>query len=386
MTGTNKICTLVLKSCISSPQAVKSTAVKIFKNHIYCRPFCTEYYFIPMIKNFIPPIVSPYRFRLYIQAAFLLWIIYIGLQFGRFVLHFTSGGTTSYVNRPPGVEGFLPIGALGSAKYWFVTGEISPYHPAALVLFITFIIMCLVAKKSFCSWLCPVGTISEWLWKSGNRLTGKNFHLWPWIDIPLRALKYILLLFFTKLLLLDMPVQALGGFLRSPYWAMSDVKMLNFFTAPTPSTIITIVVFAALSLVIKNSWCRYFCPYGALLGLISMASPLKIRRNINNCKGCKLCETACPSHLPVPRKAVIRSPECTGCLSCVNVCDSDCLKMAPAPQIPLAARWPKWGFPILVLTLYASGILTGMISGHWHSSLTYSDYQHLIPQLHKLGF
>lgn len=339
-----------------------------------------------MVKSILFVPTSPYRLRQIIQTVFLFWIIYIGIQFGRFVLHFTSGGVTPFVNRPPGVEGFLPIGALGSTRYWLLTGEISPYHPAALVLFITFIAMSLLAKKSFCSWLCPVGTLSEWLWKCGKRFTGKNIYLWNWLDLLLRGAKYLLLLFFAKLLLLDMPIQALSGFLRSPYWAMSDVKMLHFFTAPSLTTITIISVLTVISFFIQNFWCRYLCPYGALLGLISVVSPLKIRRNIEVCSHCNHCETTCPSHLPVARRTVIRSPECNGCLSCVTTCRDNALKMAPSQQIPGAKRWPHWGFPLLVVGIYSCGIFIGMMSGHWHSSLTYNDYQQLIPQLHRLGF
>jgi len=331
-------------------------------------------------------LITPYRLRQFTQAVFLLWIIYIGIQFGRFVLHFTSGGATPFVSRPPGVEGFLPIGALGSARYWVLTGEITPYHPAALVLFLTFVAMSLLAKKSFCSWLCPVGTLSEWLWKCGKRLTGKNVTLWNWLDLLLRSVKYILFLFFAKLLLFDMPVQALGGFLRSPYWAMSDVKMLHFFTDPSLTTITVISLMAVTSLFVQNFWCRYLCPYGALLGLISVVSPLKIRRNVEGCSHCNQCESTCPSHLPVAHKTMIRSPECTGCLSCVSVCVNGSLKMAPPRPISLGSRWSRWGFPLLVIGIYIGGILIGMISGHWHSSLTYNDYQQLIPQLHRLGF
>ena len=140
------------------------------------------------------------------------WILAIGIQFGLFVHHFTSGGTTPFYPRPPGVEGFLPIGALASTKHWLMTGEINPLHPAAMVLFVSFVVMSLLAKKSFCSWLCPVGTLSELLWKLGRVLFGENFHLWRWLDVLLRGLKYALLFFFTKLLLFDMPQQGLAGF------------------------------------------------------------------------------------------------------------------------------------------------------------------------------
>ena len=38
-------------------------------------------------------------------------------------------------------------------------------------------------------------------------------------------------------------------------------------------TAVTLAVLALLSIVVKNFWCRYLCPYGALLGLVSWISP-----------------------------------------------------------------------------------------------------------------
>ncbi|BCR04319.1 (Fe-S)-binding protein [Desulfuromonas versatilis] len=320
--------------------------------------------------------------RQLVQWGFFLWILFIGVQFGLFVRHFETGGATPLYLRPPGVEGFLPIGALTSLKYWVATGVFDPVHPAALVLFLTFVAMSLLAKKSFCSWLCPVGTLSEALWKLGQSLFGRNFAIWNWLDIPLRGLKYLLLLFFAKIILLDMPARALAGFLRAPYWAISDVKMLHFFTGMSLTTIIVLAVLAVLSLLYKNFWCRYLCPYGALLGLVSMLSPMKIRRDSATCTGCLRCSRACPSRLPVHRKASLSSPECTGCLTCVEACPERSLAMAP----PFWKRpLPRWVFPVLVLGIYAGGVAAGMLGGHWESSLTYQDYQRLIPMAQYLG-
>ena len=83
------------------------------------------------------------------QWVFLAWILFIGIRFGLFVQHFTSGGTAPFYSRPPGVEGFLPIGALVSLKYWLTSGTIHPVHPAALVLFLTFLAMGLLTRKIF---------------------------------------------------------------------------------------------------------------------------------------------------------------------------------------------------------------------------------------------
>ena len=330
------------------------------------------------MPNFLRSFSEPRFWRLLIQWLFLLWIVIIGIQFGLFVHHFVTGGAAPFYPRPPGVEGFLPLGALTSLRYTIFSGQFDPLHPAALVLFVTFVTMSLLTKKSFCSWLCPVGTLSELLWKVGQRWLGGTYRIWNWLDIILRSGKYLLLLFFVKLLFLDMPAQALKHFVSSPYWAMSDVKMLRFFTDISMTSLIVVAVLTFLSLFYKNFWCRYLCPYGALLGLVSMASPFKIRRNPDRCIQCQHCNQACPSFLPVAQKTTIRSPECTACLSCVTACNDNALQMTlPGVKKTL----PRWVFPVLVVGLYATGVAIGMSSGHWHTSLSYDDYMYLIPRL-----
>ncbi len=320
--------------------------------------------------------------RSLVQWGLFLWVLIIGVRFGLFVHQFESGGVAALSSRPPGVEGFLPIGALVSLKYWLVTGIFPTVHPAALVLFLTFLAMSLLAKKSFCSWLCPVGTLSEGLWKLGRHLFGRNFHPWPWLDVLLRGLKYLLLLFFAKLVLLDMPAGALGGFLHSPYWAISDVKMLHFFSGMSAATLVCLLVLVGLSLLYRNPWCRYLCPYGALLGLLSLLSPLKIRRREDACTDCRRCSRACPARLPVHDKGAIHSPECTGCLTCVGACPERALAMGLSGE---KKSLPQWAFPLLVVGLYAGGVAIGMATGHWETSLTSHDYQRLIPMVKYLS-
>ena len=40
---------------------------------------------------------------------------------------------------------------------------------------------------------------------------------------------------------------------------------------------------------------------------------------------------------------------------------------------------PIWVFPVVVLSLFMAAIVVGMLSGHWRSSLSYEDYQRLLP-------
>jgi len=315
--------------------------------------------------------------RTVIQWGFFAGIAVIGIRFGMFVQHFESGGTAPFVNRSPGVDGFLPIGALASLKFWLSTGVINPLHPAALVIFLSIIVMSLLSKKSFCSWLCPVGTVSESAALVGRRMFGRTFRIWRPLDATLRGIKYLLLFFFIKIILIDMPNDALAKFLDTPYWAVSDVKMLYFFTRMSSVTLVVLTILAVLSVFFEGFWCRYFCPYGALLGLVSLVSPLKIRRDHSLCTGCRSCSTACPAQLPVHERKTIRSPECNGCLSCTSACpEKEALRMA----LPLQRKkHPTWLFPAVALGLFGAGIGVGMATGYWQSSLDYADYQRLVP-------
>ena len=332
-----------------------------------------------MRKLFNPHNAS--HWRQLIQWLFFGWCLFIGIQFGLFVRHFESNGMSGYYPRPPGVEGFLPIGSLMSLKTWLLTGHFDPVHPAALVLFITFLVMALTTKKSFCSYICPVGTCSELTWKLGQKLFGGNFRIWRGLDLFLQFIKYALLLFFVKLILLDMPAAALKAYLAAPYWAIADVKMLHFFTRMSATTLLVITVLSLLSVIYKNFWCRYLCPYGALLGLLSMLSPFKVTRCAKTCIDCGACSRACPQLIDVQHKFRVSSPECTGCLTCVSNCPEKGALAMSLWQRPVRGIV----FVAVVMMLFGGGVLTGMLSDHWQTSLTYGDSQRLIPLAERLG-
>jgi len=262
------------------------------------------------------------RLRRGYQFGFLLMNVWLGGQFYLWVRHFETVGQSAFVSRPPGVEGWLPIAGMMNLKYFLLTGHVPALHPAAMFLLVTFLAIAFLFRKAFCSWLCPVGTISEYLWRIGKKLFRGNVRLPRWIDIPLRGLKYLLLGFFVWAVS-SMSATAVAAFMRSPYGIVADVKMLNFFRFIGQTGLIVLGVLAVASLLVQNFWCRYLCPYGALLGITSLFSPLRIRRNVETCIDCAKCSKACPSALPVDKLITIKSAECTGCLECVAVCPAE---------------------------------------------------------------
>jgi polyferredoxin len=318
-------------------------------------------------------------FRRAFQLSFLLLNIWIGVQFYLFVRYYETGGQSGWPNRPAGVEGWLPIASLMNLKVLLMTGAIPRVHPAGTFLLIAFVAASLIFRKSFCGWLCPVGTVSEYLWRIGRKVFGRNYRLPKMADIPLRSLKYILLSLFVYVVTM-MSVAGIHEFLDSRYGIVDDVKMLNLFRELGVTGGAILLVLALGSLLVQNFWCRYFCPYGALMGLISLASPLRIRRDQSVCIDCAKCAKACPSALPVDRLITIRSAECLGCMQCVAACPAEGALFLSAPQ---KKRVPAWAVAAGIASLFLGTYVFARATGHWDTNLPSRVYFELIPHANE---
>jgi polyferredoxin len=329
---------------------------------------------------------SSQRVRHITQIAFALLNVSIGIQFYLWVRFFERGGAGVQVSRPAGADGWLPIAGFMNFKFFLTTGRLPFVHPAAMFLFMAFLAMSLFAKKSFCSWLCPVGTFSETLAAIGKKIFRRNLHLSRWLDIPLRGLKYLLLGFFV-FIIVSMSAATIHDFMGSPYGLIADVKMLNFFRDMSETAAIVIAALVLLSILIENFWCRYLCPYGALMGLASLLSPLKIRRNLAACIDCAKCARTCPASLPVDRLVKIRSAECTACMACVASCPAEgALQFSLAPTRGFSAKSPRYRRPVtplamvgLLAVLFFGMILIARVTNHWQTNVPQSIYQELVP-------
>jgi polyferredoxin len=332
------------------------------------------------------------RVRHLVQGLFVALNAFIGVQFFLWVRYFERGGAGLHVSRPAGVDGWLPIAGLMNSKYLLATGRVPAVHPAAMYLFLSFLLMSLLLKKAFCSWLCPVGTLSENLWKTGRRLFKRNFTLPRWLDIPLRGLKYLLLAFFV-FIIGGMTAEALEGFMATPYGIVADVKMLNFFRNMSLTAALIVAALILLSVLIQNFWCRYLCPYGALLGLASLLSPVKIRRDVEACIDCGKCAGACPAHLKVDKLVQIRSAECNACMECVASCSTqDALQFAlPARSaIPRDQRWYRRSLGPIAVAVALAYIFFGLIliaqaTGHWQTNIPRDVYLNLVPNANQVS-
>ncbi|HFZ8993985.1 TPA: 4Fe-4S binding protein [Citrobacter freundii] len=323
------------------------------------------------------------------QFLLLLINLYIGVTFYYWVRYYESAGATPYLPRPGGIEGWLPIAGLMNLRYALETGFLPPIHAGAMLLLLAFMITSLLLKKTFCSWLCPVGTVSELIADLGKKLCGRNFHLPRFMDIPLRSLKYLLLVFFLYISL-SMPAREIQYFLMSAYGIIIDVKMLDFFRHTGAVTGLSVALLVITSFFIRNAWCRYLCPYGALLGLLSLLSPFKIRRNAQSCIDCGKCAKQCPSRIPVDKLIQVRSVECTGCMTCVESCPvastlSFSLRTPAGESGKSSGVLSGRAVALLVFGILFASVAFAMLKGVWESPVPQHIYFRLIPEAKMIG-
>jgi polyferredoxin len=337
-------------------------------------------------KKFNPESSSPWYRKMYgrlkndsqvlrstVQSAFVLLCVWIGIEFHLFVKWGMSEGRASFFERPPGVEGFLPISALMGMLHWLYGGTINTIHPAGTIILLAIIAVSVVMKKAFCSWMCPIGTLSEALWMLGQKLFKRNITIWRWLDYPLRSLKYLLLLFFV-FTIARMSLNDLETFINSPYNKVADIKMYLFFAEISQFALWTIIGLMLLSVVIKNFWCRFLCPYGALLGITGLLSPFRITRVKESCIDCELCTKACPSNINVHQTGQVWSDECTSCLRCIEECPvKETLVLRRTKQSTTVAPWV---FGTLVVGVFIAITGLGILTGHWRNSVSKDEYQY----------
>lgn len=324
--------------------------------------------------------------RFIVQVVFAILYIWIGIEFSKFISYLESNGTLAFHQRPPGVEGFLPISALMSVIYFIRTGQVQDVHPAGFFIFLAIVGVSFAFGKAFCSWICPVGFVSELIGDFGEkfwkRIFKRKFILPKFFDYPLRAVKYLLLAFFA-FAIFSMTETALAIFLGSRYNIAADIKMYYFFADISRFSLIVIGILFLLSVVIRNFWCRYLCPYGALLGLIGLISPNKIKRDTVSCIDCGLCAKACPSNIKVDKVITVRSDECTSCLSCVDACPV--ANTLEVKNVIVGKKVSKKIIAIGVVLIFIAITGIGMLTGNWRNKISNEEYISVHKKLDAIG-
>lgn len=96
-----------------------------------------------------------------------------------------------------------------------------------------------------------------------------------------------------------------------------------------------IPLIAAMDVRVNRSWCRYFCPVGAVFALVSRFAPVHIEIGAERCKkfSCKRCAEVCPvgivseKDLQAGQRPDVSRAECIMCLRCVDFCPHKAAKL-----------------------------------------------------------
>ncbi|MBN1637779.1 MAG: 4Fe-4S binding protein [Ignavibacteriales bacterium] len=316
------------------------------------------------------------KLRVLFQLTFLGMVLYVALR---------PLFDPNYVSD---FEQYCPFGGLASFGSKLNQGTMScNMSEVQLILGLGLLLGIILIGKLFCSYVCPLGAITEWLGKIGDRFKIR-MKITEFFDRVLRVLKYALL-FFT--LWITMTSSELFCKQYDPYFALA-----NFFDN---SDIVLYLAIPAVALLILGTiftrlfWCKYLCPLSAisnvflnfipvaiviavyilfnwlvmsvslfwlllvivLVGMItevffkrSFTFPLaKITRNEESCTFCKLCEKACPQGIKITEYDDIRHTDCNLCTDCVHVCpEKKTLEIN-------GKSWTKYLAPVATVVLIA---------------------------------
>ncbi|MCH2357791.1 MAG: 4Fe-4S binding protein, partial [Pseudomonadales bacterium] len=179
-----------------------------------------------------------------------------------------------------------------------------------LIIVVFTLVTTLFCGRVFCSSLCPFGALQDFLTRFVPHKLQKR--------VP-QALhdKAIYIKYGILLLLIVMAL------------TYSELSVFQYFEPfgtifyQSQSILLwgILLAFLAASSVVSRFYCRYACPLGAALGVVSLLSPWRIAR-VQQCQVCSVCEHACPT-------GAIRGPD-IDFKECVrrDVCESKLISKA----------------------------------------------------------
>lgn len=192
------------------------------------------------------------------------------------------------------------------------------------------IIVYLYGRRAWCSFICGTGTLAETL---GDKYRTKGSKAGE-IPRAFTVIKWIILL----------------GSIIITVFALTngqDSKVFNLVFLVVFILLLRTLLMQAVNIILMPKlgtrvWCKYFCPQGLLLEIISKRGRFALVRDDTVCAGCKTCNQHCSMSIDIAGGAPInRSGDCVGCGICVEVCPQNALSMVTdTPVAPGVGKVP----------------------------------------------
>ncbi|RLA71499.1 MAG: NapH/MauN family ferredoxin-type protein [Epsilonproteobacteria bacterium] len=192
------------------------------------------------------------------------------------------------------------------------------------------IVYLIIGGRTYCSWVCPYGLISEIGEKMHNFLVSKKVIKSREFD---HRVRYIFWAIFLTL-------SFTSGYMV--FETFNVVGILSRFIAYGWSVALAwvLAVFLLEVFFSRRAWCRYLCPIGTTYGMMGPISATRIEWN-DSCDHCMVCHDVCFENQVLDltkakyakeneekgiKKAFVTGADCTLCGRCVDVCHEDALK------------------------------------------------------------
>jgi polyferredoxin len=231
------------------------------------------------------------------------------------------------------------------------------------------IVLTIVFGRFFCGWVCPFGALHQFVGYLGNRrkTTAQKIRLNKYRKA--QCIKYFILIFFLFMAAFPSLAVTLQTGLLDPIPLVT--RSFNLLLLPIIDRAANFVSVSArfyegawlilaifltailLNLLIPRFYCRFICPLGALLAIISRFAIWRIGKKQTECSNCKLCDKACEGACEPSGK--IRISECVLCFNCRDDCKDELLAYQTRPSLAGEITDPDVSRRGFVLSL-ASGI------------------------------
>ncbi|MBN2514923.1 MAG: 4Fe-4S binding protein [Deltaproteobacteria bacterium] len=227
-------------------------------------------------------------------------------------------------------------------------------HSVTKSLFVALIVIVVTIfmGRIFCGWICPLGTLHTMIGSFRKKPPATVRQNWY-------RIKYYILLFilasslFTAQLAgimdpisllirsLSLSIYPLVNYMTRAFFDTAYhlhlpviVDVSEFFYTIFKKTFLSFhqpyffqgifigllfLMLLGLNLIERRFWCKYLCPLGALLGILSRYSLLK-RSISEGCTSCGVCETMCSGGAVVDKDGTWRGAECLYCMDCDDLC------------------------------------------------------------------
>ncbi len=147
----------------------------------------------------------------------------------------------------------------------------------ALLFFLLPLIFALFFGRTFCAGACPLGAIQD-------IIVLKPIELPKWIQKVLGLIPYLYL-----------GLAVLYVVTKSEFIICRYDPFVGFFRFDAPFDMLILgILFLAVGVFVARPYCRFFCPYGVLLGWMSCFSSRHMSITPAACIQCKLCSNSCP--------------------------------------------------------------------------------------------